>query len=81
MVKGLSKFRISCHGCQHFFVTYDPRRPWGCRRFGFKGKNLPAQTVYEATGMQCAYYLAKLSVRELRKKPQNKRPGEVDIRG
>jgi len=49
--------------------------------FGFKGKNLPAQTVYEATGMQCAYYTANPSERALRKKPRKKRPGEVDITG
>ena len=80
-MKSLSKFRISCHGCQHFFITYDPQRPWGCRKFGFKGKNLPAQTVYEATGMQCAYYTANPSVKALRHKPRKKRPGEVDITG
>ena len=47
--------RLNCRGCRHFFVTYEPRNPWGCRQFGFKGKNLPAQIVYQSTGMQCAY--------------------------
>ena len=46
-----------------------------------RAKNLPAQTVYEATGMQCAYYLENPSVRTLRKKTRKKRPGEVDVTG
>ena len=44
-------------------------------------ENLPAQTVYEATGMQCAYYKLTPSVTTLRKKSRKKRPGEVDITG
>tara|TARA_B100000945_G_C20383683_1_gene598565 strand:+ start:419 stop:661 length:243 start_codon:yes stop_codon:yes gene_type:complete len=51
--------KLNCKGCIHFFVTYDKFRPWGCRKFGFKGKNLPAQIVYLTTGMQCAYYETK----------------------
>ena len=46
---------IRCHGCMHYFVTYDRHRPYGCARFGFKTKTLPAQVVIESTGMQCAY--------------------------
>ena len=80
-MKNVPKFRTNCHGCQHFFITYDPHRPWGCRNFGFKGKNLPAQTVYEATGIQCAYYLKKPSISTLRKVAKKKRPGEVDLTG
>ena len=26
----------NCITCQHHFITYDPDKPWGCRRFGFK---------------------------------------------
>ena len=76
-----SKFQITCHGCQHFFITHDRRRPWGCRNFGFKGKNLPAQIVYEATGMQCAYYTANLSTTAKSKKLRKKPSGELDITG
>jgi hypothetical protein len=49
------KNTIRCHGCVHYFVTYDRHRPYGCARFGFKTKSLPAQVVIESTGMQCAY--------------------------
>ena len=46
---------VRCHGCIHYFVTYDRHRPYGCARFGFKTKSLPSQVVIESTGMQCAY--------------------------
>ena len=49
------KKTVRCHGCIHYFVTYDRHRPYGCTRFGFKTKSLPSQVVIESTGMQCAY--------------------------
>ena len=54
MVEDLKNI-VRCHGCLHYFVTYDRYRPYGCARFGFKTKSLPAQVVVESTGMQCAY--------------------------
>ena len=72
--------RLSCQGCRHFFVTHDPHRPWGCRNFGFKGKNLPAEIVYLSTGMQCAYYQRRPNFRPTKpKKPLKK--GRVDKTG
>ena len=72
--------RLSCQGCRHFFVTHDPHRPWGCRNFGFKGKNLPAEIVYLSTGMQCAYYQRRPNFRPAKpKKPLKK--GRVDKTG
>ena len=49
------KNQVRCHGCAHYFVTYDRSRPYGCAVFGFKTKSLPSQVVIESTGMQCAY--------------------------
>ena len=49
------KNKVRCHGCAHYFVTYDRSRPYGCAVFGFKTKSLPSQVVIESTGMQCAY--------------------------
>ena len=31
----------NCITCQHHFITYDPDKSWGCRRFGFKSKISP----------------------------------------
>ena len=54
---------VRCHGCVHYFVTYDRHRPYGCARFGFKTKSLPARVVIESTGMQCAYREDRASVK------------------
>ena len=72
--------KISCQGCRHFFVTHDPHRPWGCRNFGFKGKNLPAEVVYQSTGMQCAYYQPRAGLR-VKKPVRQHKSGRVDRQG
>ena len=46
---------VRCHGCAYFFITHEPQRPYGCTKFGFKAKKLPATIVIETTGTQCAY--------------------------
>ena len=76
-----SEFRLNCRGCRHFFVTYEPRNPWGCRQFGFKGKNLPAQIVYQSTGMQCAYFSGNASVKNMAAGRRKKKSGILDING
>jgi hypothetical protein len=76
-----SEFRLNCRGCRHFFVTYEPRNPWGCRQFGFKGKNLPAQIVYQSTGMQCAYFSGNASVKNMAAGRRKKKSGILDIDG
>ena len=55
LVDGNAKNPVRCHGCAHYFVTYDRHRPYGCTKFGFKTKSLPSLVVIESTGMQCAY--------------------------
>ena len=52
--------KISCHGCQYFYITYRVKRPWGCKKFGFISKNLPYQEVFLTTGMECAYKIEKI---------------------
>jgi hypothetical protein len=47
---------VRCGTCRHFFVTYEPQHPWGCRSFGFKSANLPSQEVLVATGTVCAQF-------------------------
>jgi hypothetical protein len=38
-----------------FFITHEAKKPWGCRHFGFKSANIPAQAVFQASGTNCAY--------------------------
>lgn len=50
---------VKCGQCQFHYITHDANRPWGCRRFGFKSKNLPNYEVKTATGIECAYFKLK----------------------
>ena len=73
--------RTSCRGCMHFFVTHDRQRPWGCRKFGFKGKSLPALVVFQSTGMHCAYYQQNPSLDQNKPKKTRDGKGNLDIKG
>jgi len=42
-----------CLKCRHFFVSWDPRFPRGCRVFEIKSLRLPSDEVYAATGHHC----------------------------
>jgi hypothetical protein len=43
----------TCHGCAHFYITYDPRFPYGCQAFQFKSRRHPQQEVVAATQAPC----------------------------
>ncbi len=43
----------ACKGCLHFYVTYDPGFPYGCRAMGFKSRNYPYVQVQAASGTAC----------------------------
>lgn len=43
----------TCQGCIHFYITYDPAFPYGCRVMGFKGRRHPWLEVLEASGAPC----------------------------
>ena len=51
--------KVTCYGCRHYYVTWDNRRPYGCRVLGFKSKILPSIMVYRSSGTPCLYYKAK----------------------
>ena len=51
---------IACGKCVHYFVTYDPKRPRGCKKFGFKSLQSPSLEVFAATGTNCANYQEKV---------------------
>lgn len=43
----------NCLQCEHFYVTWDPRFPRGCRMFGIKTPRIPSRVVFETTGNHC----------------------------
>jgi len=49
----LAKDRPECLQCQHYYVTWDPNFPYGCRAFGFKSKVAPYLEVYSASQKRC----------------------------
>jgi hypothetical protein len=50
----------SCKNCIHFFVTYDPQFPYGCRSMGFKSRRYPHFEVLDATGEPCHGFEVRL---------------------
>jgi hypothetical protein len=53
--------RIACYRCMHYFVTWDPRNPHGCRRMGFKSRMHPSEEVRRTmSGHDCLLFHAKV---------------------
>lgn len=49
----------NCRQCRHFFITFDAKAPYGCRRFQMKSMNMPS-TVVKTVGLgDCGGYEAK----------------------
>lgn len=48
--------RRLCMNCRHYFVTWDPVAPHGCRAMGFKGVQIPSLTVYQSSGLDCQLF-------------------------
>lgn len=51
--------RIDCMKCIHFYVTWDPKFPKGCRAFGFKTQTMPSITVLSSSGSPCMNFQPK----------------------
>src|SRR5690606_17695492 len=43
----------TCHGCRYFYITWDQRSPDGCTAMRFNSRQVPAQVVYESSGLHC----------------------------
>jgi hypothetical protein len=50
---------INCRKCIHYYVTWDPSNPMGCRLFGFKSKRMPSEVVKASSGEPCKGYTQK----------------------
>jgi hypothetical protein len=49
----------TCRGCRHFFVTWKPDRPWGCRALGFESAERPWLVVRQSSGLDCQLFAAR----------------------
>ncbi|MBN1381713.1 MAG: uracil-DNA glycosylase [Deltaproteobacteria bacterium] len=50
---------ISCYTCRHFYITYDPKFPYGCRAAGFKSRVMPSQEMINSSGLECQLFEKK----------------------
>lgn len=46
----------NCYQCVHYHTTWEPKNPNGCRKFGFKSKQLPSIAVLASSGEQCVFF-------------------------
>ncbi len=51
--------RTDCFACRHFYITYAPRFPYGCRRIGFQSRRLPCEEVRSISGTECGFFFSK----------------------
>jgi len=54
-----SLVRISCNSCRYFYITWNKKRPYGCRAMGFMSSNLPSVAVLEIEGRDCLSFVEK----------------------
>jgi hypothetical protein len=51
---------VVCHRCRHYFVTWDPAFPHGCRAMSFRSRRLPNEEVRAAmAGGDCLMFADK----------------------
>ena len=43
-----------CLKCKHYYSTWDPQMPRGCKLFGIKTKYIPSILVQKETGAECS---------------------------
>ncbi|MDR2405252.1 MAG: uracil-DNA glycosylase [Deltaproteobacteria bacterium] len=48
-----------CRDCVHYYVTWEPGHPHGCRALNFKSQYLPSMEVRRSSGEPCHYFKAK----------------------
>ena len=49
----------NCNKCKHYFITFDPSTPRGCRAFQIKSKEMPSSVVKQAGGNECLGFSPK----------------------
>lgn len=45
-----------CLKCVHYFATYDPQSPRGCKAYGFRSSSIPSQVIKRETGSECIQF-------------------------
>ena len=50
---------INCFSCEHLYITYEAKFPYGCRIMGFKSVRMPAADVFANSDMDCNLFTPK----------------------
>jgi hypothetical protein len=50
---------INCFDCEHFYITYENKFPYGCRAIGFKSVRMPSLDVFANSEMDCNLFTLK----------------------
>jgi hypothetical protein len=50
---------MACFSCRHFYITYDPPLPYGCRAAGFKSRRMPSREMSASSGIDCQFFAEK----------------------
>ncbi len=50
---------IICRKCKFYYITWDTRRPHGCRAMNFKSRRPPSLVVRQNSGRECLRYTPK----------------------
>ena len=50
---------IRCAECRHYYVTWDPNFPRGCKAYGFKSRQIPSVAVRQSSGEPCRMFESK----------------------
>lgn len=53
------KPRPDCLHCVHYFVTWEPAKPRGCRAYEFKAQEMPSDVVFASSGQPCRLFERK----------------------
>jgi hypothetical protein len=51
--------RVNCLKCKHFYITWEPDYPRGCKFLGFKSKQYPSDVVLKESGEICLSFSEK----------------------
>lgn len=55
---------IHCRQCKHYYITFKPRTPMGCRIFAIESKALPCRVIKEQSGEDCKGFSLKVKKEE-----------------
>ena len=65
----------NCRNCRYFYITWDAKKPYGCRAMQFKSSVLPTIEVLEADGAVCISFRK----RKIEERAPSKSDGKKNI--